>query len=288
MNVCLHNCISNYFLTEAPGAVKLEEAETDKGSASAQSKHFWFLIFTKFIILHCVATEEVIYASDDKLEDCTFESQTSSQSISKYFYQQLSKTIHIGLCSFNCYFLVSYIYFPFRWLAEILAIMNEHNIFMEGRHTSARMPDEYKSTEPQVVIPKQEFPPPDLHQMLFDELPSVEDELGHLYGEAGEIPRRKSIDKREKPPAEALAKQLNLLCDANTNQPKAPTGLKRTNSTSQSGPKSAKKPKEFKPKALKNLIPKVEEWDLMPELGINELRRKYKVTIGQNLFVSVN
>jgi hypothetical protein len=179
--------------------------------------------------------------------------------------------------------LVYLFYFTFRCLvdvSEILDIMKEIDIRVV---TPAKMPEEHKSTEPQVVIRKQEFPHPvqihDLHQMVLVDLPSVEDELGHLYGEAGEIPRRKSIDKREKPQPEALAKQLNLLCDANTNQPKAPTGLKRTNSTSQSGPKSAKKPKECKPKALKNLIPKVEEWDLMPELGINELRRKYKVTI---------
>jgi hypothetical protein len=172
----------------------------------------------------------------------------------------------------------------------MLAIMIENNISMD--HSSARMPDEHKSCKPvpcdesHIVIPLQDIPPEvalQLHQNRFDELPSVEDELGHLCGEAGETTIRKSIDtsvKREKPPVEALAKQLSLTgYEANNDQAK--TGLKRTYPTVKSGPKS-------KPKALKSLIPKVEEWDLMPELGINELRRKYKVYRSIKMSVSVN
>lgn len=192
--------------------------------------------------------------------------------------------------------------------------MNENNISVD--RSSARKRDEHKSTElppsnkSQVDLPaacsnpqREMFPfiAPDVEAMqlcrkLLSELPiiksSVEDELGHLDGVAAElkphreIPKRKSsIDttfNREKPTAQSVAKQLNKewfnLNDADT---KPTTELKR--SSAKIGPKSSKKQKlhkskESTPKVLKTLIQKVEECDLMPELGINELRRKYKVT----------
>lgn len=143
---------------------------------------------------------------------------------------------------------------------------------------------------PGVQIPQIELPP---EAPLTNQLPvvkqykSLEEELGHLFGEdvftkfpPKEISKttfNKATFKRTTPPPEPVAKWL----DGKVEKPKSTTGLKRTYPSAMIGPKSSKKPKELIPKA-KFVVQKVDEEDLMPELGINELRRKYKVPDDQN------
>jgi hypothetical protein len=171
--------------------------------------------------------------------------------------------------------------------------MNENNISVDC--TSVRTGDEHKSTDSSIdqlqdVVQRACSNPPNalsLYQTLTDNPPSkvsVEDELGHLHSHIAEVnpnignPKRKV--ERIKPTLQSVSKKLWYELD--NDQPITATGLKRNCPSSKSGPKSAKlyKPKES---LQENLIPKVEECDLMPALGINELRRKYKVTIAQNM-----